>query len=174
MKHPILSLPLLATLATLTACQQPSQNSTTQQPITVDSLLTIAPNHVGDTLTVKGTVRHTCRHSGQRCFIADPDANPDIKLRIEAPDGNNFPQNLIGQQIAAQGILREQRIPRHTVDSLITNLQTKQLSGETSADHCESSRNNLSAMIAYMDLKQQDYYSNYFLQGLDYQTLQNK
>lgn len=174
MKHLILTLPLLALLATLPSCQQHNPQTPTQQPITIDSLLTIAPSHIGDTLTVKGTVRHTCRHSGQRCFIADPNTNSDTKLRIEAPADNNFTPDLIGQQIAAQGILREQRITRHTVDSLLNNLQTQQLSGETPSDHCESSRNNLSAMIAFMDLKQQDYYSNYYLQGLNYQTLTNK
>lgn len=148
-----------------------SKPSLTDMSISVDSLFSVAEAHVGDTLAIRGVVRHTCKHSGRRCFVTDKDSETDNKLRIEAPEGNSFDASLIGQHIAVRGIVREDRIPAAKVDSLLADLDVKEQSGEAEASHCESSRNNLAAMKAFMELQGRDYYSVIYVDGLEYEVV---
>ena len=48
----------------------------------LDSLLKVADRMVDQTVTVRGFVTHTCKHSGKRCFIVGDD--PNTSFRVEA------------------------------------------------------------------------------------------
>ncbi len=162
----------MAAVAALSSCGgSGSKPSLSDMSISVDSLFNVAEAHVGDTLAVRGVVRHTCKHSGRRCFVSDKDSESDNKLRIEAPEGNGFDAKLVGQQIAVRGVVCENRIPAARVDSLLADLDVKEQSGQVAADHCESSRNNLAAMKARMESQGRDYYSVIYVDGLEYEVV---
>ncbi len=162
----------MAAVAALSSCGgSGSKPSLSDMSISVDSLFNVAEAHVGDTLAVRGVVRHTCKHSGRRCFVSDKDSESDNKLRIEALEGNGFDAKLVGQQIAVRGVVRENRIPAARVDSLLADLDVKEQSGQVAADHCESSRNNLAAMKARMESQGRDYYSVIYVDGLEYEVV---
>lgn len=145
-----------------------AQGSLAEGAFSVDSLLNVAEFRVGDTLAVRGVVRHTCRKGGLRCYVSDKDG--ETKLRINAPEGQSFSDELIGSEIACRAVLCENRVMAHEVDSALAALESVEPAGGE-VDHCESSRNDLSAKKAYMELKGQDYYSEFFADALEYEVV---
>ena len=157
----------MAATALLLSCGQAAEQAPpASRAYTVDSLLNVAEACVGDTLSVRGVVRHTCRDSGLRCFIADKDGQ--TKLRINAPDGGSFQPDLAGREVVCRVIVRENRVMAHEVDSALAAIGLREAAEDSRADHCESSRNDLSAKKAYMELKGQDYYSEFYADALDF------
>ena len=164
----------------MTSCGSSETNSTaeevetlTSQAISTDSLLSIASEHVGDTLCVRGYVRHTCKHSGRRCFISD--AKRENQIRVEAGGKiGGFNKELIGSEIAVRGALQEYRKSKEDVEKQIVEL-TKKAEGLTkedgSAEQCDIERGNLDAQMAYMDERGLDYYPIYYIDGVDYEEI---
>ncbi|MDR0687615.1 MAG: hypothetical protein LBF55_02885, partial [Prevotellaceae bacterium] len=61
----------------------------------VDSLLTAADSLVGKTVSLRGYVTHTCKHSGKRCFLVGESQTATI--RVEAKEGiGGFNRELVG------------------------------------------------------------------------------
>lgn len=52
------------------------------QALDVNGLLNVAEEQLNDTVVLKGVVKHTCSHSGRRCFIAD--STGKLTIRVEA------------------------------------------------------------------------------------------
>lgn len=156
----------MATALLLSCGQAAEQENPAARAYTVDSLLNVAEAYVGDTLSVRGVVRHTCRASGRRCFVADEGGQ--TKFRINAPDGDSFAPDLVGREIVCRVIVRENKVMAHEVDSALAAIELSEAAGESRADHCESSRNDLSAKKAYMELKGQDYYSEFYADALEF------
>ena len=81
---------IIACMATfsIVACKNsPKKEATTeispvQKAVDVNGLLSKAEQQINDTIVLKGIVKHTCSHSGRRCFIAD--STGKLTIRVEA------------------------------------------------------------------------------------------
>lgn len=167
----MLLLAASAVAVALSSCSRPAESaSLAEGAITVDSLLGVAETRVGDTLVVRGFVRHTCKKSGRRCFISDSERQS--KMRVEAGGQiGSFDPSLIGQEVAVRGVLREKRTSMADVEKALEAIEAK-MEGEAEAgDACETTLNTLAAKKAYMELKGRDYYSDFFMDGLDYEVI---
>ena len=170
-----------AAVAILFGCQRKSASSSAEEAkeaqyvaeaYTVDSLLTYAEAFVGDTLVVRGFVRHTCKHSGRRCFVSGEDRK--TKMRIEAGGQiGGFNKELIGSEIAVRGVVRENRTTRDELLKAEAEVQAMQAtaSSEAQGEQCESTVMDISAKKAFMDLNHRDYYAEYYIDGVDYEVL---
>ncbi len=156
----------------LTSCkesQKTKQATTsvqTQTSLNVDSLLQVAEQKVNDTIVLQGKVKHTCSNSGRRCFITDPSG--ETTLRVEA-SGNikGFNKKLVGSEIQVTGIVKEQRLSQEYIDNWEKKIKEKEEEGE----HCDSESNNITQMREWMKKNNKDFYSIYYLQGIDYEIV---
>jgi hypothetical protein len=77
--------------------------------ITVLTFDTTAHNYVDKPVWIAGTVTHTCKHGGERMFIAD--GNDSILVEVTTgPNIPKFDESLIGSRIKVLGNVRELRI----------------------------------------------------------------
>ncbi len=172
-----LALPLAVASLIITSCGgQTSQSASVEvaeeteclmsSAISMDSLLVVAEGLVDDTIVVRGNVRHTCKHSGRKCFISTADRSNKMCVFAGGKIGG-FNKELIGSDIAVKGILRVQRISREDVLKAEAELEAMKAQGSNVAG-CESELGNIAAQKAYMDLNNQDFYPQYFVEGLDF------
>ncbi len=164
-------LAVSAAAVSLTSCSRPAESAgLAGESITVDSLLGLAETRVGDTLVVRGFVRHTCKKSGRRCFISDSERQS--KVRVEAGgEIGSFSPALIGQEVAVRGVLREKRTSMADVEKALETIESKMEAETDGKDACETTLNTLAAKKAYMELKGRDYYSDYFIDGMECQVV---
>ena len=137
---------------------------------TLETLLADANQLVDKTVTVKGNVTHTCKHSGKRCFIVgDKD---DVSMRIEAK-GNigGFNRELIGSTIAITGVLKERRLTKEYIDQMEKKTNEKAAKEDGSAESCQAELQNITSMRDWMKANDKDYYSTYYLDGEEYTAL---
>ena len=86
----------------------------------------MAEKQLNDTVVLKGVVKHTCSHSGRRCFIAD--STGKLTIRVEA-GGNiqSFNKELVNSEIVVTGVLQEQRLSQEYIDNWEKKSQKKRL-----------------------------------------------
>ncbi len=134
---------------------------------TVTELLNSAEQNIDSLVKVKGTVTHTCKHSGRRCFIAD---STETSIRVEATEKiGGFNQELVGSEIVVEGFLREKRLEKAYIDKWeAKTLKEKATAEETEADHCDTELNSIKKMRAWMKQHNKDYYSTYYIDGNDF------
>ena len=131
----------------------------------IDSMLSQMGKHVGDTIAISGTVRHTCKHSGRRCFISGDDRSKSIRIEAGGNIGG-FNKELIGSQIAVKGVVKEIRTTKEDFLKYRAELEAQKAQG-TEADHCESSIGDIDAKLAKMEQDGKAYWSDYYLAGID-------
>ena len=115
---------IIACIATLSIVGCKNTNKKTQQENTseislaskaldVNGLLNVAEEQLNDTVVLKGVVKHTCSHSGRRCFIAD--STGKLTIRVEA-GGNiqSFNKELVNSEIVVTGVLKNNAYHRNT------------------------------------------------------------
>ncbi|MCC8020041.1 MAG: hypothetical protein LIO85_09765 [Rikenellaceae bacterium] len=137
---------------------------------TIDDLMPVAGELVGQDVTVRGYVTHTCKHSGKRCFIVGEDQN--LSFRVEAK-GNigGFNRELVGSELAITGKLHERRLSEEYLDQLEKDLSEKALAEDGSAETCEAEIANIEGMKQWMQENGKDYYAIYYMDGEDYEIL---
>ncbi|MBQ3636341.1 MAG: hypothetical protein II951_12110 [Bacteroidales bacterium] len=136
--------------------------------ITTDSLLTVAEGLVGDTVYVRGYVRHVCKHSGKKCFISDKERKMQIRVTAGGEIGG-FNKELIGSEIAVKGILKENRISKEDLEKAEQEIEAEKAQGDASkVQTCETELSDIAAKKAFMDLKGLGYYPDYYVAGLDF------
>jgi hypothetical protein len=136
----------------------------------VDSLLAVADALVNTTVSLRGYVTHTCKHSGKRCFLTDE--NQTASIRVEAKEGiGGFNRELVGSQIAVSGTLRERRISHGEVEELEKTVNKKQQEEDGSAESCQAELNNIAKMRKWMKEHGKDYYAIYYVDGHEYEVL---
>lgn len=136
----------------------------------LDSLLSLADQFVGKKVVVKGSVTHTCKHSGKRCFIVGED--PKVSMRVEAKgEIGGFNRELIGSELKITGILRERRLTKEYIDQIEKETEEK-AKEDGSAESCEAEINNIKGMRAWMADHHKDFYSLYYLDGQDYEVVE--
>jgi hypothetical protein len=135
----------------------------------VDSLLTAADTLVGKTVSLRGYVTHTCKHSGKRCFLVGESHTTSI--RVEAKEGiGGFNRELVGSQIAVRGTLRERRFSQDEIAQLEDNAN-KELEEDGSAESCHTELNSVAKMRRWMKSHGKDYYAIYYVDGNAYEVL---
>ena len=116
----------------------------------LDSLLKVADRMVDQTVTVRGFVTHTCKHSGKRCFIVGDD--PNTSFRVEAGgEIGGFNRELTGSE-------EEVNEKKHKEDG--------------SAETCQAELNNINEMREWMKAHNKDYYSIYYMDGERYEVIE--
>ncbi len=139
-------------------------------PYSLDSLLLNAEALVGKKVMVHGYVTHACKHSGQRCFLADE--SQKFTLRVEAGgEIESFSQELIGSQIEVTGILQETRMTEAEINDTEKSIKEKEAKGESSAEECETEKANVTQMREWMKSHGKNYYAIYYIDGQKYNEL---
>lgn len=133
----------------------------------VEDILTTAAENVGKEVTVRGIVDHTCSHSGRRCFLLGKD--PALTIRVEAK-GNigGFNRELSGSELAIKGILREKFISPEEIAEMEKQLKEK---SEKEGDHCDSELKAVQSMRQWMKDNNKEAYSEYYIDGTDYEVM---
>jgi len=130
-------------------------------------LLFNAEGQLDKTIKLTGVVTHTCKHSGKRCFLADADG--DETIRVEAGGKiNGFNRELIGSTITVTGVLKERRLTKEYIDQWEESLKEKAVEEDGTAENCTAENNNISKMRKWMKEHGKDYYSIFFMEGIDY------
>lgn len=135
----------------------------------LDDLLASAEEEVDKTVKVTGYVTHTCKHAGKRCFIVGE--SQKVSMRIEAK-GNigGFNRELAGSKIEITGILKENRLSSEYIDQMEKDVNLKK-EEDGSVESCEAELSNISSWRQWMKENNKDYYSVYYMDGLEYEVL---
>ncbi|MDO4703415.1 hypothetical protein [Tannerella sp.] len=137
----------------------------------LDSLLKVADRLVDQTVTVRGFVTHTCKHSGKRCFIVGDD--PNASFRVEAGgEIGGFNRELTGSELAITGIVRERRLTKEYIDQYEEEVNEKKHKEDGSAETCQAELNNINEMREWMRAHNKDYYSIYYMDGERYEVIE--
>ncbi|MDL2222795.1 hypothetical protein LJB98_01690 [Bacteroidales bacterium OttesenSCG-928-M11] len=151
-----------------------SKNTTTDvytSAYTLDSLLSNADNLIDQTVTVRGSVTHTCKHSGKRCFIVGED--PNISMRVEAKgEIGGFNRELVGSELAITGVVKERRLSKEYIDQHEKEVNEQAFKEDGSAETCAAELSNIEGMRAWMKANNKDYYAIYYMDGESYEVIE--
>lgn len=173
MKRHMYALAAAAAALALASCGgKASAPGLAEASIPVDSLLATAEARVGDTIVVRGFVRHTCKHGGRRCFVSNAGRNSQV--RVEAGEAiGSFDKGLVGAEIAVRGVVREKRVSADEIREAIRATEERKASGEA-ADHCESALGVLSQRLEKAGQDGRGYYSDFYVDGLEFEKVEKK
>lgn len=153
-----------------TADQQTAEATATTTAVPLDSMLTNAENYLDKEVTFKGYVTHTCKHAGKRCFMQGD--NKNISVRVEAKgEIGGFNRELIGNEIAVTGTLKEKRLSDAEINSMEKAIETKSLQDDGSQETCDAERANIKEMRTWMKSNNKDYFAIYYVDGIKYNQL---
>lgn len=147
-------------------------NSETDVPVyKLDSLLKIAESMVDRTVTVRGFVTHTCKHSGKRCFIVGDD--PNVSFRVEAGgEIGGFNRELTGSELAITGVVKERRLTKEYIDQYEEEVNEKKDKEDGSVETCQAELKNINEMREWMKAHEKNYYSIYYMDGISYEVIE--
>ena len=135
----------------------------------LDSLLKVADRELDKTVKVNGYVTHTCKHSGKRCFIVGE--SQTVSMRIEAKgDIGGFNRELVGSKIEVSGTLKERRLTKEYIAEMEKDVELKKKE-DGSAESCAAELSNIADMRKWMKDNDKDYYSIYYMDGLNFTVL---
>lgn len=143
-----------------------------QSPVyTLDSLLANAENLLEQRVTVIGSVTHTCKHAGKRCFIVGDD--PKLTMRIEAKgEIGGFNRELVGSELAITGILKERRLTQEYIAEAEKEVNEKAAKEDGSAETCAAELSNIQGMKDWMKANNKDYYAIYYMDGESFEVVE--
>ncbi len=107
MKRSFTLFPVLAFLFIACTSNPSGKTESSKTPsviVGVDSVLASPQKFIEKTVSIKGIVVHTCRHSGKKMFLAGTDKNKFVKV-IAGPGISRFDQSLEGETVIATGKL---------------------------------------------------------------------
>ncbi len=137
----------------------------------LDDLLLKAETLVGQEVVVVGTITHTCKHSGRRCFMVGD--NQKVSLRIEAKgEIGGFNRELIGSELAVTGTLQESRLTNEYLNEWEEKVRESAGAEDGSAESCEAETNNINDMRAWMKENNKEYYSLYYMDGTSFEVVE--
>ncbi|NDV67042.1 hypothetical protein [Bacteroides sp. 224] len=167
----------------LTACGNKKAEQGTQVPVEetakandvasykLDQLLTEAEQLIDKTVTVRGFVTHTCKHSGKRCFIIGDDQKTTMRIEAKGEIGG-FNRELIGSELAITGVLKERRLSKEYLEQYEKDVNDKKAKEDGSAETCEAELSNIQGMRDWMKEHNKDYYSTYYMDGERYDIVE--
>ncbi|MDR0686428.1 MAG: hypothetical protein LBF79_03090 [Dysgonamonadaceae bacterium] len=138
----------------------------------LDDLLPVADRQLDKTIKVVGYVTHTCKHAGKRCFIVGE--TQQASMRVEAK-GNigGFNRELVGSKLEIIGILKERRLTKEYISQMEQNVELKKQE-DGAAESCAAELSNINDMRKWMKAHNKDYYSIFYMDGLDYAALESE
>ncbi len=148
-----------------------TKSATESKIYSLDDLLLVAETLVDTEVTVKGTVTHTCKHSGRRCFMVGEDQKTSFRVEAKG-DLGGFNRELIGSELAMTGMLRENRLTTEYLDAWEEQLKEQEGKEDGSAESCEAETNNINNMREWMKNNNKEYYSLYFMDGTAFEVLE--
>lgn len=160
---------------TKTEKSEQQEENTTAANVTgykLDSLLAVADQLVDKTVTVKGFVTHTCKHSGKRCFIVGDDQKTSFRVEAKGDIGG-FNRELVGSELAITGIVKERRLTKEYIAQYEEEVSEKKVKEDGSAETCQAELNNIKGMREWMKANDKDYYSTYYMDGESYDVIEN-
>lgn len=135
--------------------------------LSVDDFLEQASSLVGTEVQLSGDVEHVCSHSGRRCFLTNAEG---VSVRVEAGgEITGFPTDILGHCIVVTGVVKEFEIPEERIDQMEADLAVKEAEGDDEG-HCDTERNNIEKMRAWMQEHGRDAYIVYYLEGITYSS----
>jgi hypothetical protein len=144
---------------------------TTKTVYKLDSLLAVADQLVDETVTVRGFVTHTCKHSGKRCFIVGDDQKTSFRVEAKGEIGG-FNRELTGSELAITGIVKERRYSKDYIDQYEKEVKELKAKEDGTAETCEAELNSITSMRAWMKANDKDYFSIYYMDGESYEVLE--
>jgi hypothetical protein len=136
----------------------------------LDNLLLVADQELDKTVKVVGYVTHTCKHAGKRCFIVGE--SQQASMRVEAKgDIGGFNRELVGSKLAITGVLKERRLTKEYIDQMEQNVEIKKQE-DGAAESCAAELSSINDMRRWMKDHNKEYYSIFYMDGLDYATLE--
>ncbi len=136
----------------------------------LDDLFLHVNENLDKTIKLTGVVTHTCKHSGKRCFLANIDGNETIRIEANGKI-TGFNQELVGSTITVTGILKERRLTKEYIDQWEEKLNEKTAEEDGSAETCAAENNNIKKMRQWMKKHGKNYYSIFFMEGIDYDVV---
>ncbi|MFT3739506.1 MAG: hypothetical protein QM786_12170 [Breznakibacter sp.] len=149
----------------------PASQAQVAQSFDLDSLLTVADQKVNDTIKVRGYVTHTCKHSGKRCFIVGKSQSASLRVEAKGEIGG-FNRELTGALLEITGVVKERKLTKEYIDQTEKELNERKQKEDGSAETCQAELNNISQMREKMKELGKDYYSIYYMDGLNYDVVQ--
>lgn len=137
-----------------------------------DSLYAVAESLIDEPVAVRGYVTHTCKHSGKRCFLTGEGQQYSIRVEAKGEIGS-FDKELEGSQLEVNGILRERRLTEVEIAEMEGNVNERLEKEEASAESCEAELANINEMKEWMKTQGKDYYSIYYIDGVNYEKVHN-
>lgn len=138
----------------------------------VDSLYAIADSYVNKEIATRGYVSHICKHSGKRCFLTGEGQQHFIRVEAKGEIGG-FNRELEGAQLIVNGILRERRLTQTEIADMEKSTNEKLTEEDGSAETCAAELANINEMKEWMKTQGKDYYSIYYIDGLNYEEVHN-
>ena len=139
--------------------------------MTVIQVLENAEQNVGKEIDFKGKIKHVCSHSGRRAFVYD--ANGEQSIRVEAKGTiNGFSRELTGVDIIVHGVLKEHQLSEEKINEMEAQKQAKLDEEGATEEHCQTEMSNITNMRAWMKENNKNYYSIYYVDGLDYEVVE--
>lgn len=177
MKKVILALTVALTIVACNPSKQQNEESkTTEQTVVetaaipLEEVLSSADKFIDKEVTFKGYVTHTCKHSGRRCFMKGEKGN--MSLRVEAKgEIGGFNRELVGNEIALTGILKERRLSTDEINEMEKAIETKSMKSDGSEESCDTERANIKEMRKWMKENNKDYFAIYYVDGIKYNEL---
>ena len=137
-----------------------------------DTLYAIAESFIDEPITVRGYVTHTCKHAGRRCFLTGEGQKHSIRVEAKGEIGG-FNRELEGSQLQVNGILRERRLTQIEIADMEKSVNERLEQEDGSAETCEAELANINEMKDWMKAHGKDYYSIYYIDGLNYEEVHN-
>jgi hypothetical protein len=135
----------------------------------LDKLLEVADSEIDKTVKVVGYVTHTCKHSGKRCFIVGESQQASMRVEAKGEIGG-FNRELVGSKLEITGVLKERRLSKEYIDQMEKDVNVKKKE-DGSAESCAAELSNISDMRKWMKDHGKDYYVIYYMDGLNFTTL---
>lgn len=177
---------LLVVLAMLLLVFVMTQKKSTQVenvPMSIDSLMTIAPEIVGDTVEFEGVCSHLCKHGGTKAFLVGADTSLVLRCQATPEIGGAFAPDCVGRKLLVKGIVCETRIGEAEVAAMEARQAAadsarraqhacdtdKKAQGQGDIDSFEAQMADYRAKIeARSQAEGKDYLSFYYIDAIGY------
>ena len=137
----------------------------------VEDLLAKAETEVNKEIVLKGTITHTCKHSGRRCFVVGKDQKTSIRVEAKGNIGG-FNRELIGSEVVIKGTLRENRLTKEYINQMEEELNEKKGKAEGNGESCDAEMKNIASMRNWMKQNNKEFYSIYYVDGTEYEVVE--
>lgn len=168
------------------ACSSKTAETVQPAALSVDSVMTVAADIVGDTIEVEGLCSHLCKHGGRKAFLVGADSTTVLRCEATAEMGGAFAPDCVGKTLKVRGIVSENRIGEAEVAAMEARQAEadsaaraheacdteKKAQGQDSIDTFEGRMADYRAKIAARtEAEGKDYLSFYYIEALSYEIV---